>query len=385
MLINAKEMSSPLQANIGINAHLLSGESGYRRAGIHQYISQVLRHLPTDNGLTYIVYSRHEADYLDRAGVTAVSTALPTEKRSLRILWEQLVWPWQAWRQKNTLLHSMAFVTPHLAPCPLVITVYDLSFMHYPEQFPTRQRWYLSSQTSRSCQKARRIITISESSRHDVHQFFGIPFTQIDVVYPGVDAIYQPHPAEEVAAFKKEKGIGRFILHVGTLQPRKNIPLLLEAFAHLAEPDLNLVLIGGKGWLFADIFAKVQALGLEKRVHFPGYVPDDELPLWYNAAELLVFPSRYEGFGMPIIEAMACGTPVVAANNSSIPEAVGEAGHLFEPENMADCAQVITAVLHDPQLSAKMRRLGLAHARQFSWERAGLETAAVYRQALRKG
>jgi glycosyltransferase involved in cell wall biosynthesis len=204
----------------------------------------------------------------------------------------------------------------------------------------------------------------------------------IDVVYPGVDAAYRPYAAEEVDRFRQEKGYGRYLLHVGTLQPRKNIPLLLEAFAQLQEPELKLVLIGGKGWLYEEIFARVQALGLSERVHFTGYVPDDELPLWYNAAELLVFPSVYEGFGLPVVEAMACGTPVIAANSASIPEAVGEAGLLFDPHNVAELAEQITAVLHDPQLSAKMRALGLAHASQFSWERAGRETAVVYRRAV---
>jgi len=385
MCVQENDLPVVFKAKVGINAHLLSGEAGYRRAGIHQYISQVLRHLPSHIGLDYVVYTRQEADNLQRKGVTAVSTSWPTEKRSLRILWEQLNWPWQAWRQEIHLLHSMAFVTPLVTSCPVVLTVYDLSFMHYPEQFPFGQRWYLTSQTNRSCQKASRIITISESSRQDVHRFFNIPLAKIDVVYPGVDPIYRPYAAAEVETFKAENGLGRFILHVGTLQPRKNILTLLQAFAQLAEPDLDLVLIGGKGWLFTDIFASAQALGLEDQVHFAGYVPDDLLPLWYNAAACLVFPSLYEGFGLPVVEAMACGTPVVASNSSSIPEAVGEAGLLFEPQQVEACADRITAVLHDPQLSAKMRRLGLEQAGQFSWERAGLETAAVYQRALREG
>jgi len=384
MLTEQEIKRGTLAAKISINAQLLSGEAGYRRAGIHQYISQVLRHLPQQNNLDYLVYTRHDGNFLHKANITAVATTIPTEKRSLRILWEQLIWPWQSWRQQVALLHSMAFVTPLFAAQPAIITVYDLSFMHYPEQFPTLQRQYLTSQTRRSCQQAKRIITISESSKRDIHQFFNTPLDQIDVVYPGVDSIYQPLPRQEIESFRQEKGIDRFILHVGTLQPRKNIATLLEAFAQLEAPDLDLVLVGGKGWLFADIFAKVQALNLENRVHFTGYVPDEELPLWYNAADLLLFPSFYEGFGMPIIEAMACGTPVVAANNSSIPEAVGNAGQLFAPRNVQECVDRITAVLHNPQLSAKMRALGLEHARQFSWDRAGLETAAVYQRALRE-
>lgn len=375
--------ASPLR--IGINAHLLSGEAGYRRAGIHQYVAQVLRHLPVEDGMEYVVFTRHEADFLQRAGLTAVSTTWPTEKRSIRIAWEQTVWPWQARQRRLDLLHSMAFVTPFFSPCPAVITVYDLSFLHFPDSFPASQRWYLTTQTRRSCRRARRVIAISESGRQDVHRFFSVPLSQIDVVYPGVDGMYRPYPADEVARFRAEKGYGRYLLHVGTLQPRKNIPTLLEAFARLEATDLSLVLIGGKGWLYDEIFARVQALGLTGRVHFPGYVPDAELPLWYNAAELLALPSLYEGFGMPAVEAMACGTPVVAANSSSLPEAVGEAGLLFEPLAVAELAARLTAVCHDPQLSATMRARGLTHAAQFSWERAGRETAVAYQAAMAAG
>ena len=371
------------QGKVGINAHLLSGEAGYRRAGIHQYIAQVLRHLPWEEGEpTYVVFTQQKNLFEDLPGITAVSSRLPTQNRLLRIFWEQVVWPWQARQHKLELLHSMAFVTPFLATCPAIITVYDLSFLHFPDRFPVLQRLYLSSQTRRSCQRARRIITISESSRQDVHRFFGVPLHQIDVVVPGVDPIYQPLPAAQVAAFRQKHGLDRFILHVGTLQPRKNIPVLIEALARLEDAALKLVLVGGKGWLFDDIFRQVQALGLAERVIFTGYVPDGDLPLWYNAAELLVFPSVYEGFGLPVVEAMACGTPVIAAKSSSIPEAVGEAGLLFEPNDVEMLVNQMTAVLTNTDLQHKLRQQGLDHAQTFSWERAGRETAAVYRRAL---
>jgi glycosyltransferase involved in cell wall biosynthesis len=287
-------------------------------------------------------------------------------------------------RQRLSLLHSAAFVTPVLSPCPSVVTVYDLSFVYFPDRFPAWQRFYLQRQTARSCRQARRVITISESSRQDVHDFFGAPLAKIDVVRPGVDDVFQPLPAADVEAFCRNRGLGRFILHVGTLQPRKNIPALIEAFARLPDPTLQLVLVGGKGWLFAEIFERVEALGVQERVRFIGYVPDEELPFWYNAADLLVFPSVYEGFGMPVVEAMACGTPVVAAESSSIPEAVGAAGLLFLPHDVAGLAERMAAVLNDAALSRSMRQKGLEQARQFSWERAGQETAAVYHRALRE-
>jgi glycosyltransferase involved in cell wall biosynthesis len=373
-----------MQAQIGINAHLLSAESGYRRAGIHQYIDQVLDHLPLlSSSSQYLVFSRHASRFSAKPGFTVQSSRWPTDRRLIRIAWEQAAWPLLASYHKLDLLHSMAFVAPLLSRIPTVITVYDLSFIHFPDRYPILQRNYLQSQTARSCRQARRVITISESGREDVHRFFQVPVDQIDVVLPGVDPLFRPLPATEVAAFRQREGLPReVILHVGTLQPRKNIPILLEAMAKLARPDVALVLAGGKGWLYQDIFNRVVELGLEKQVRFAGYIADEELPLWYNSAALLAFPSVYEGFGMPVVEAMACGTPVVAAQSSSIPEAGGEAALYFNPDNVDALTNCLSAVLDDDHLAATMRQKGLAQARLFSWARAGQETARVYGRAL---
>lgn len=371
-------------ARIGINAHLLSDQAGYRRAGIHQYIAQVLDHLPPPApGSQYVLFSRHAAALAGKPGFAVQASRWPTESRLVRIAWEQTAWPLAAAGEKLDLLHSMAFVTPLLSRIPTVITVFDLSFMHYPDSFPPLQRRYLQSQTARSCRKARRVITISESSRQDVHQIFQVPLDRIDVVYPGVDAQYRPLPDADLAEFRRREALPQhFLLHVGTLQPRKNIPILLEALARLRRPDLLLVLAGGKGWLYEEIFAQVIALGLENQVRFTGYVADAALPLWYNAATVLLFPSVYEGFGLPVVEALACGTPVIAARSSSIPEAGGEAALYFNPHDSEALAAQLTAVLDDQDLAASMREKGLIQARRFSWQKAGEETARVYRRAL---
>lgn len=370
---------------VGINAHLLSGQGSYRRAGIHQYIEQVLCHLSwsEEAKLEPVVFTRHGEALAGKPNLVLVSTSWPTERRFARILWEQLIWPWQVARYDLDLLHSMAFVTPILSTQPAVVTVYDLSFVHYPERFPPLQRLYLRSQAARSCRQARRVITISESARQDIRALFDVPLARIDVVQPGVDRAYRPLPTTTVAAFRRSRGLPeQFLLHVGTLQPRKNIPLLIEALHHLQRPDVLLVLAGGKGWLYDEIFARVESLGLQKQVLFAGYVPDDELPLWYNAASALLFPSLYEGFGLPVAEAMACGTPVIAADTSAIPEVAGEAALLFAPQDVTGLVKQITAVLDNQELAGTMRERGLRQAQQFSWERAGRETAEVYRRAL---
>lgn len=369
---------------VGLNAQLLSGQHSYRRAGIHTYIAQQLNHLPQNEAdLDFVVFTNNTQDLNPFAASLSVGTRWPTSNRIIRILWEQSAFPLTAVRRGIDLVHGMAFVSPVANFRPSIVTVYDLSFIYYPDRYPMFQRLYLSSQTRRSCRSARHVVTISESSRQDVHRLFAIPLENISVIYPGVDAQFVPRPAGEIENFRTAHNLpARFVLHVGTLQPRKSIPTLIKAFARLEDSRIELMLVGGRGWAFEEIFAQVKNLGLEDRVRFTGYVPDDELPLWYNAASVLVFPSVYEGFGLPVTEAMACGTPVVAANTSAIPESAGAAARLFKAQDPSALCEHIATVLDDPDLRAKMRMQGLEQSRQFSWERAGQKLAAIYRQVM---
>jgi len=370
--------------HVGINAHLISGQEGYRRAGIHHYITQLLNHLPqSDQGLSFTIFTNNPADLVPNPAGRVVSGPWPTRRRTLRILWEQLAWPVMAVRRELDLVHSLAFVTPILNPCPAVVTVYDLSFVHYPKRYPALQRIYLASQTRRSCRSARRVVAISQSGRRDVHELFGVPLEQIDVVSPGVAAEFQRRPVTEIEAFRQRERLpSRFVLHVGTLQPRKNIPVLIEAFAKLRRPDVGLVLVGGKGWFYEEIFARVRELSLQEQVRFAGYVPDADLPLWYNAVAVLVFPSVYEGFGMPVVQAMACGTRVVATNASAIPEAAGGVARMFDALDVEALSHELATILDQPELAAAMGEQGQQQAKQFSWQQAGRDMLAVYQRAL---
>ena len=290
------------------------------------------------------------------------------------------------------MLHALAFVTPLLSPCPSVVTIYDLSFLLYPESFKRSKRFYLGLFTRLSARRARRIIAISESTKRDVVRLLGVPPEKVEVVYCGIDDAFRPLPPQswgergEVAAFRSKRGLPeRFILFVGTIEPRKNVARLIEAFANLqtCKPaHLKLVIGGAKGWFYEDVFARVEELGLEGEVMFPGYIPVSELPLWYNAAELFVYPSLYEGFGLPPLEAMACGTPVVTANTSSLPEVVGDAGLTVDPLDVEGLAEAMRRVLDDEALRQEMRKRGLQRAKGFSWTKTAQETVQVYRRAM---
>jgi glycosyltransferase involved in cell wall biosynthesis len=370
-------------AHVALNAQLLFGSASYRSAGIHHYIDCLLRGLPKAGpDLRYTVFVG--AGQPDMPGATIRRTALPTARPWARILWEQCVQPIELIRLRPDLLHSLAFVSPLRPPCPAVVTVYDLSFKLTPDRFRPAQRLYLSAFTARSCHRARRVIAISESTRGDLVRLFGVPRGKVDVAYPGVGAAFRPLPAEAVGRFRSERKLpDRFILYLGTLEPRKNVDTLVKAFAELrrAEADLHLVLAGARGWWYEDLWRLVQSLDLAGVVHFPGYVPEAELPLWYNAAAAFAYPSSYEGFGLPVAEALACGRPVVTTTVSSLPEAGGDAALLVPPGEVEALAAGILQAL---RLSAEELARGPAHAGLFTWDETAAKTVAVYRLALQR-
>jgi glycosyltransferase involved in cell wall biosynthesis len=368
---------------VTLNALLLASGPGYRRAGIHRYIAETMRCLPEaapDLALSAWVGRDVDVAPLAAAGVRMRRAAWPTERPAARIAWEQAVLPWTL--RGVDLLHALAYVSPLACPCPSVVTVYDLSFLRTPERFRPANRWYLTTFTRRSCRRARRVIAISESTRRDVSALLGVPAERIDVAYPGVDPAFRPLPAAEVEAFRQRQGLPeRFILYLGTIEPRKNLVTLLEAYAQL-KTDHPLVLAGGRGWLYQDVFARAEALGRPGEILFPGYVPLDDLPLWYNAASVFVYPSAYEGFGIPVAEALACGTPAITTNVSALPEAAGPAGVQVAPGDAGALAAALAALLADPAARARAREAGPAWTARFTWRAAAQATAAAYRRAL---
>jgi glycosyltransferase involved in cell wall biosynthesis len=347
--------------HVGLNAHLLSLAESYRSAGISWYIQNLLRCLPdADPRISYTVFVG-ERRYKGGNGLRLVPSRLPTQRPEVRIFWEQAIQPW-ALRRAG---------------------VHDLSFLYYPHSFPGSKRLYLRTFTRLSVQRARRVIAISEHTRRDVARQYGVPLGRIERIYYGLDPVFQPLPAGEVHAFRIRRELPeRFILFVGTLEPRKNVVRLVEAYSQLPSSCPPLMLVGGKGWLYDEIFRRVEALKLTDRVHFVGYVPGKELPWWYNAADLFVYPSVFEGFGLPPLEAMACGTPVITSNVSSLPEVVGQAGLLVDPNDAQALAEAMERVLSSPGRRESMRAHGLEQASRFSWPETARRTVNAYRRAL---
>ena len=369
--------------HVGLNAHLLSLGSDYRSAGITWYIYNLLAHLPEiDQGIHCTAFMS-ERRYHGSPPLELRLSRLPTRRPAARIIWEQLIQPLAARRAGLDLLHGMAYVGPLGSGCPFVVTIHDLSFLLYPQSFRSLNQLYLKLFARLSVRRARRVIAVSESTKRDAVKQYGVTPEQVDVVHNGVDSEFRPLPIDQVSAFRADRGLPeRFILFVGTLEPRKNIARLIKAYAQLPGARPPLFFVGGKGWFYDEIFALVEGLNLGAEVHFTGYVSTADLPWWYNAADLFVYPSLYEGFGLPPLEAMACGTPVVTSTVSSLPEVVGQAGLLVDPTDTEGLAAAMERGLNDADLRAQMKAMGLARAAGFSWRETARRTVDSYRRAV---
>jgi glycosyltransferase involved in cell wall biosynthesis len=339
-----------------------------------------------DQSLRYLAFVGDEAIAL--AGWERRVSRWRTARPPARVLWEQTAQPWGVWRNRLDLLHVPVNVGPVIAPCPVVVTIHDLSFYLYPELFQPAQRSYLQHMTRQTVRQAARVIAISENTRTDIVRILGVSEDQVVVIPVGLDAEMRPVAQRHVEVLRQRRGLPEhMLLFLGTLEPRKNISTLLEAYALLRRRPgwvHRLVIAGGKGWYYDAIYATAERLGLRDDVLFAGFVPQEELPLWYNAAEVFVYPSLYEGFGWPTLEAMACGTPVVASNVSALPEVVGDAGLLVDPHDAQALATAIASVVQDPSRAASLRLAGLARAQHYSWVDTARKTCQLYHQVLQR-
>jgi glycosyltransferase involved in cell wall biosynthesis len=285
-------------------------------------------------------------------------------------------------------------VLPIVHPRRSVVTVHDLGYHYYPDAHTLRQRWYLEWSTRYHTRAAAHIVADSQATRDDLVRIYDADPGRITVAHLGLDPVLQPvrDPAE-LSRIRSKYGISSpYLLYVGTLQPRKNLVRLIEAHhvlctaqyaprdSGLHSQNLQLVLVGKRGWLYEDITVRIRALGLEDRVLVPGYVDDADLAALYSGASAFVMPSLYEGFCLPVLEAMACGTPVACSRSSSLPEVVGDAALVFDPHDVEEMAGTIARLLRDDELSADLVRRGLDRVRGFTWERCARQVLDVLEQ-----
>jgi glycosyltransferase involved in cell wall biosynthesis len=373
--------------HVVIDAQLVSTAQSYRGAGVSNYSRHLLAGLGqlagdgTGKQLTAFV----SEPCFQVAGVRLQRTPSVLQNPLLRIGWEQALLPIELHRQRADLVHGLVNVLPLATRVPAVVTVHDLSFLRAPEKLPAAKRLYLARLCQASVRRARHVIAVSQQTADDLMRFFGVAAARISVIHNGVAEQFQPGDPARVALFRQQRSLPeRFALYVGTLEPRKNLPQLLRAFAswrRIAQPEdhsLRLVVAGAKGWYFDEIFQLVDRLGLAGQVDFPGFLPAEELPDWYRAAEFFVYPSLLEGFGLPVAEAMACGTPVLCSRASSLLEVAGDSALTFPTGQDEALVAGIQALVTQPALRSELRRRGLSRAQRFTWPRAAAATLDVY-------
>lgn len=365
-------------------------------AGIGRYTRELLRALlalPSDNRYSLFYASRSR---IEQSAISNQQSAISNQQSAIRRLPFHDKWLMRLWHRlqipipvelivgKVDLFHSPDFTLPPTLPgVPTLLTVHDLSFIRDPDSAWPSLRAFLNKAVPRSVQRATHVLADSQATKNDLVELFGTPAGKITVLHSGVEARFAPvRDQSEIDRVCAKYQLPRpFILSVGTLQPRKNYARLIEAFASMAASiPHHLVITGGQGWLVESIFEQVKRSGLEGRVLFPGFVDDADLPALYSAAHVFALVSLYEGFGLPLLEAMACGTPVVGSNISSLPEVIGEAGLQVDPRSVDDIASALQQMIDRPELCQRSIGLGLERAKMFSWDKAARELLAIYDQ-----
>ena len=357
--------------------------------GIGTYTRNLLRHLARIDRDNEYVLLCHQPDLGIGAQLgTNFRTVLePSPNYSIR---EQIHVPWVLHRERPDVFHAPHYVMPPAVRCRSIVTIHDCIHLMFPQYLPNRAAYvYARAAMWAATHRSHRVLTVSEASKRDILHFFNIPPEKIVVVHNAIDERFGVSPSEEATALVRERYQldHRFVLYVGNIKPHKNLVRVVEAFGRLRTrgfDDLTLLIIGDEISKLPALRRAVHSHKLHKHVRFLGYLPDDTLAILYRLAAVFVFPSLYEGFGLPPLEAMACGAPVVTSNVSSLPEVTGDAAVLVDPYDVGSIADGIARVLSDPALREDMRVKGMARAREFSWERSVARTREIYREVAER-
>lgn len=368
---------------IAIDAHSVGAGLGGNESYATNLI-EALAEIDSFNSYTLYVTRREAIERFDRRWPNFTVRATLPHTPLIRI---PLTLGVELRKNPVDVLH-VQFTSPPLAPCPVVVSIHDLSFEHLPATFRRRSRTQLRLTVRRSARKAARVLTLSEHTRQDIIKTYKIASDLVLTIPIAAPAHFGPVADEkELQLVRHTYGIARnYILAVGSIQPRKNLSRLALAYARLADllPGIEipqLVIVGKRAWLYRETIRAIEDLKTGKNVILTGYVPEAHLPALYSGAACFVYPSYFEGFGLPPLEAMKCGAPVVTGNQTSLPEVVGDAALLVDPFDVDAIASAIATVVGQPSLQKELRRRGFARARMFDWRKTAQQTLEVYREA----
>jgi glycosyltransferase involved in cell wall biosynthesis len=353
--------------------------------GVGNYIKNLVRALSRiDGDNEYVLFASGEnACHLQGLGRN-FSVEMAPANRVVRLAWEQSVLPLRLKQKDISIYHGATFVTPLVKSCCHVVSVHDMTFHLVPERHSLHKRVYFRSMVPAAIRRSDRVIAVSESTKRDLLKIVRTDEKKVCVIHHGVDAQFQPITDEEKLARIREKYNLRrkFILFVGVIEPRKNLETLVEAYlADSISGEFDLVLAGSLGWGYTKLKQKISDARREHCIRMPGYIADGDLPALYSGATAFVYPSLYEGFGLPVLEAMACGIPVITSSVSSLPEIAGDAAILVDPHDTSALAWALQKILKDDRLREDLSRRGRQRAQLFSWEQTARKTLEVYRRA----
>lgn len=358
-------------------------------AGAGVYIYNLIKQLALEGNATDYVFfaSSKTVNALRHEKCRAKLIPVDINKASMRLVWEQVVLPRLLQENNVDLLHSPHYTMPLAAHTKRVVTYHDLTFFILPQVHQPIKTAFFRIMMTLTKKNADHIITDSESTRQDAIRLLGIDPSKISSVLLAANSVFKPIE-NEVASSRLQKyglNVNRYICYVGVIEPRKNVDLLIEAYARIADQfqDIPLVIVGKQGWQYNRVFRKVNDLGLNDRVRFLGHICMDDLVAIYSGASVFVYPSQYEGFGLPVLEAMQCGAPVITTNVSSMPEVSGGAAILIDPDNIDALSTAMADVLKNATLASRLSNSGLERAKSFSWSKTARETIHIYESVLK--
>ncbi len=302
------------------------------------------------------------------------------------LFWSQIFLPLRLYLKKGIdVFFSPAHYAPRFCPVPTVVTIHDLSYIYFPGDFLKKDLYQLRNWTHYSIHNAKKIIAVSKTTKKDIVQLYRVPEEKVKVIYNGYEKRFEKLKIENYKLIKNLKlKIKNYILFVGTLQPRKNITVLIQSFAKFKElyPEFKLIVAGKKGWLFESIFDLVSELGLNTDIYFTDYITDQQLAFLYKNAFCFVLPSLYEGFGIPLLEAMSFGCPVVSSFTASLPEIGGDACLYFDPKSVEDLVEKLENIKKDSRLRTGLIQKGKKRVKEFSWKKCGAQTLSVIQNSI---
>lgn len=363
---------------VGIDGNEANVEN---KVGVSVYTQKMLEHFAkkSTDDVSFKVFLRE-----------APSATMPKEKINFTYevvkgahMWSQVFLPWRLYKKRDIdVFFSPAHYSPRFCPVPLIVTIHDLSYYYYPEEFLRKDLYKLNNWTAASISKAAEIVAVSRTTKKDIQKYFDIDEDHLYVIYNGFEKHSIPKDGTKIL---KEYGLtkNKYLMYVGTLQPRKNIPTLVEAFAtfYKTNPDYRLVIVGKHGWLFDNLFESVKKHDVENSVVFTGFIPDKDVAQLYSNAFCFVLPSLYEGFGIPILEAMSYGCPVISSHASSLPEIGGDACLYFDPKDSNDLLEKIVQLHENKSTYTSLIAAGKKRVKEFSWEQSARETLDVIMRA----